>query len=134
MSTQMINAAIRSRAPPTMAPTREMLSAIVCKRCIPPSTLPTAQKGTSAYGVGALSPSALPLLSFHSLAHSAPQRLAHPARTAPSTSFLCVSASSGFTATIVDLASLPIVHGCWPILQLIASAVVVLIVAHILSS
>src|SRR3954451_14362725 len=86
------------------------------------------------HGVGALSPSALPTVSFHSLAHSAPQRFAQPASTAPSTSFLCVSASSGFTATIVDLASLPIVHGCLPVLQLSASAVVVLIVAHILSS
>ena len=85
-------------------------------------------------GVGAVNPSALPTVSFHSLAHSAPQRLAQPASTAPSTSFLCVSASSGFTATMVDLASLPMVQGCWPVLQLSASDVVFLMVAHILSS
>src|SRR5436190_17636597 len=88
----------------------------------------------NAYGVGAFSPSALPTVSFHSLAHSLPQRLAQPASTAPSTSFLCVSASSGFTATMVDLASLPMVQGCLPLLQFSASLVVVLIVAHILSS
>src|SRR6185312_6934202 len=86
------------------------------------------------HGVGAFSPSALPTVSFHSLAHSAPQRLAQPASTAPSTSFLCVSASSGFTATMVDLASLPMVQGCLPVLQFSASPVVVLIVAHISSS
>src|SRR3954469_17217016 len=88
----------------------------------------------AAYGVGAFRPSTFPTVPFHSLAHSAPQRFAQPASTAPSTSFLCVSASSGFTATIVDLASLPIVHGCLPVLQLSASPIVVLIVAHILSS
>src|SRR4029077_6103410 len=86
------------------------------------------------YGVGAFRPSTLPTISFHSLARSAPQRLAPPARPAPSTSFLCVSASSGFTATMVDFASLPMVQGCLPVLQLSASAVVVLMVAHILSS
>src|SRR5437588_10258824 len=88
----------------------------------------------AVYGVGALRPSALPTVSFHSLVHSAPQRFAHPASTAPSTNFLCVSASSGFTATMVDFASLPMVQGCFPVLQLSASAVGVLIVAHILSS
>src|SRR4029434_1273793 len=93
-----------------------------------------ARHEASSYGVGALRPSALPTVSFHSRAHSAPQRLAQPASTAPSTSFLCVSASSGLTGTIVDLASLPMVHGCLPVLQFSASAVVVLIVAHILSS
>src|ERR1051325_10948820 len=88
----------------------------------------------AGYGVGALRPSTLPTVSFHSLAHSAPQRFAQPASTAHSTSFLCVSASSGFTATMVDFASLPIVHGCLPVLQLSASPEVVLMVAHILSS
>src|SRR3954466_2269690 len=88
----------------------------------------------AAYGVGAFRPSTLPTVSFHSLAHSAPQRLAQPASTAPSTSFLCVSASSGFPATIVVFVSLPIVQGCLPVLQLSASPDVVLIVAHILSS
>src|SRR5436189_3214283 len=88
----------------------------------------------AAYGVGAFRPSTFPTVSFHSLAHSAPQRLAQPASTAPSTSFLCVSASSGFTGTIVILASLPMVQGCLPVLQLSASAVVVLTVVHILSS
>src|SRR3954453_19348976 len=39
-----------------------------------------------AYGVGAFRPSTLPTVSFHSLAHSTPQRLAQPASTAPSTS------------------------------------------------
>src|SRR6185436_9408657 len=73
-------------------------------------------------------------VSFHSFAHSAPQRLAQPASTAPSTSFLCASASSGCTATMVVFASLPIVQGCLPVLQLSASPVVVLMVAHILSS
>src|SRR2546421_11716435 len=95
---------------------------------------PLAPPRSAYYGVGAFSPSTLPTVSFHSLAHSAPQRLAQPASTAPSTSFLCVSASSGFTVTMVDLASLPIVQGCLPVLQLSASPVVVLIVAHILSS
>src|SRR6187401_998239 len=85
-------------------------------------------------GVGAFSPSTLPTVSFHSLVHSAPQRLAQPASTAPSSSFLCVSASSGLTATMVDFASLPMLQGCLPVLQLSASPVVVLIVAHILSS
>src|SRR5262245_3648566 len=87
-----------------------------------------------AQGVGALRSSALPTVSFHSLAHSAPQRLAQPASTAPSTSFLWVSISSGLTGTMVVLASLPMVQGCWPRLQFSASDVVVLMVAHILSS
>src|SRR5262245_51019493 len=86
------------------------------------------------HGVAAVRPSAAPTVAFHSLAHSAPQRLAQLASTAPSSSFLCVSASSGFTATSVVVASLPMVHGCLPVLQLSASPVVVLIVAHILSS
>src|SRR5438067_55435 len=86
------------------------------------------------YGVGAFKPSALPTVSFHSLAHSAPQRLAQPASTAPSTSFLWVSASCGFTATMTECASLPMLQGCLPVLQLSASAVVFLIVSHILSS
>src|SRR5262249_7571873 len=86
------------------------------------------------YEVGALSVSTLPTVSFHSLAHSPPQRLAQPARPTPATSCLWVGASSGLTGPIVDLASLPMVQGCWPVLQLSASAVIVLIVAHILSS
>src|SRR6266705_327032 len=90
---------------------------------------------TSAYyDVGALRPSALPTVSFHSFTHSAPQRFAQPASTAPSTSFLCVSASSGLTGTMIDFASLPMLQGCLLVLQFSASAVVVLIVAHILSS
>src|SRR5215218_3617617 len=98
---------------------------------MPAAILPHA---AAAQGVGAFSPNTLPTVSFHSLAHSAPQRLAQPASTAPSTSFLCVSASSGFTATMVDFASLPMVQGCLPVLQLSASPDVVLMVAHILSS
>src|SRR3954465_4567874 len=86
------------------------------------------------YGVGAFSPSDFPTVSFHSLAHSAPQRFAQPARTAPSTSFLCVSASAAFTGTMIEFGSLPIVQGCLLVLQLSASAVVVLTVCHILSS
>src|SRR5688572_10844905 len=84
--------------------------------------------------VGAFKPSVLPTVSFHSLAHSAPQRFAQPASTAPSTSFLCASASAGFTGTMVILASLPIVQGCLPVLQLSASAVAFLSVSHILFS
>src|SRR5437763_13553393 len=97
-------------------------------------TYPPRRRSFGRYGVGAFRFSALPTVSFHSLAHSAPQRLAQPASTAPSTSFLCVSASSGLTATIVDFASLPIVQGCLPVLQLSASAGVFLTVSHILSS
>src|SRR5438128_4107586 len=84
--------------------------------------------------VGAVSPSALPTVSFHSLAHSAPQRLAQPASTAPSTSFLCASASAGLTLTSWILASLPSVHGCLPVLQLSASPVAFFSVSHILFS
>ena len=69
----------------------------------------TGRECPSPSGVGAFRPSALPTVSFHSLAHSAPQRLAQPASTAPSTSFLWVSVSSGFTATMVDLGELA--HG-----------------------
>src|SRR5215213_2911715 len=98
---------------------------------MPAAILPHA---AAAQGVGAFSPSTLPTVSFHSLAHSAPQRLAQPASTAPSTSFLCVSASSGFTATMVDFASLPMVQGCLPVLQLSASPDVALMVAHRLSA
>src|SRR5436190_20795440 len=83
---------------------------------------------------GAFRPSALPTVLFHSAAHSAPQRLAQPASTAPSTSFLCCSASAGFTGTIVILASLPIVHGCLPVLQLSASPAAFFSVSHILFS
>src|SRR5262245_17023987 len=93
-----------------------------------------ALRERQAHGADAVNPRVLPTVAFHSLAHSAPQRFAQPASTAPSTSFLCVSASSGFTATSTDFASLPMVQGCLPVLQLSASLVVVLIVAHILSS
>ena len=48
----------------------------------------------------------MPTVSFHSLAHSAPQRLAQPASTAPSTSFLWVSISSGFTGRNIELEQL----------------------------
>ena len=84
--------------------------------------------------VGALRPSALPTVLFHSATHSAPQRFAQPASTAPSTSFLWASASAGFTGTMVMLASLPMVQGCLPVLQLSASAVAFLRVSHILFS
>src|SRR5438094_594517 len=84
--------------------------------------------------VGALRPSVLPTVLFHSAAHSPPQRFAQPASTAPSTSFLCVSASAGFTGTMVMWASLPMVQGCLPVLQLSASAVAFLSVVHILFS
>src|SRR5262245_49368934 len=143
MSTQMTSDAINSIEPPTIAPKREITSAMDCKRPIRPfnarlvaASLPAKawRAAQKRYCVGAFSPRALPTVAFHSLAHSAPQRLAQLASTTPSTSFLCVSASSGFTATMVDLASLPIVQGCVPVLQLAASLVVVLIVAHILSS
>src|SRR5207249_4601873 len=90
--------------------------------------------GACSYGVGAFRPSVLPTVLFHSAAHSAPQRFAQPASTAPSTSFLCVSASAGFTGTMVMWASLPMVQGCLPVLQLSASAVAFLSVPHILSS
>jgi hypothetical protein len=83
---------------------------------------------------GALRPSVLPTVLFHSAAHSAPQRLAQPASTAPSTSFLCISASAGLTGTMVRLASLPMVQGCFPVLQLSASAVAFPTVVHILFS
>src|SRR5215510_5008230 len=82
----------------------------------------------------AVSPSTLPTVSFHSLAHSAPQRLAQPASTAPSTSFLWASTSPGLTGTSWILASLPRVQGCLPVLQLSASAVAFLSVSHILFS
>src|SRR2546426_278779 len=84
--------------------------------------------------VGALRPSVLPTVLFHSAAHSPPQRFAQPASTAPSTSFLCVSASAGFTGTMVMWASLPMVQGCLPVLQLSASAVAFLSEPHILFS
>src|SRR5712692_5067980 len=88
---------------------------------------PQAEAGQAARErdqfVGALRPRVLPTVLFHSAAHSAPQRFAQPASTALSTSFLCVSASAGFTGTMVILASLPIVQGCLPVLQLSASAV-----------
>src|SRR5262245_41907622 len=83
---------------------------------------------------GATSPSTLPTVSFHSLAHSAPQRLAQPASTALSTSFLWASTSLGLTGTSWILASLPRVQGCLPVLQLSASAVACLSVSHILLS
>src|SRR5215813_1636138 len=83
---------------------------------------------------GAVSPSTLPTVSFHSLAHSAPQRLAQPASTALSTSFLCASRSPGLTGTSWILASLPSVQGCLPVLQLSASAVAFFSVSHILFS
>src|SRR5690606_14503296 len=96
-------------------------------------TIP-AKPAALAYGIGAVSPRALPTVSFHSLAHSAPQRLAQPASTAPSTSFLWVSASSGETCASLMLASLPNVQGCLFVLQLSASSVDFLRVSHILSS
>src|ERR1041384_192249 len=132
-------AASRTSAPPNHKPQRakrrtpvnagSMRQPLACTAAVPPPQLQD-----QLYGVGALRFSALPTVSFHSFAHSAPHRFAQPESTAPSTSFLCVSASSGFTATIVVLASLPMVQGCLPVLQLSASPVVVLIVAHILSS
>src|SRR5262245_9657821 len=84
--------------------------------------------------VAAASPSALPTVSFHSLAHSAPQRLAQLPSTAPSTSFLCASASAGLTLKRWMLASLPSLHGCLSVLQLSVSAMAFLRVSHILFS
>src|SRR5690606_1669969 len=85
-------------------------------------------------GIGAVNPSALPTVSFHSLAHSAPQRLAQPASTALSTSFLCVAASSGETSISFTFASLPNLQGCLFVLQFAASAVEAFTVSHILFS
>ncbi len=73
-------------------------------------------------------------MSFHSFTHSAPQRFAQLARTAPSTSFLCIAASAGFTGTMVILAGLPIVQGSRLVLQVSAWAMACFTVAHILSS
>src|SRR5262245_53297122 len=116
------------RLPPSIGRSGERTRGIRVRMCEQGS----GQAGD--HGVGAVSPSAVPAFAFHSLAHSAPQRLAQLARTALSSSFLCVSASSGLTATRVVIASLPMVHGCLPVLQLSASPVVVLTVVHILSS
>src|SRR5687768_8528816 len=109
----MSSAAASTSAPPNHSPKRDRL----CKR---------------NEFVGALRPSVLPTVLFHSAAHSPPQRFAQPASTALSTSFLCVSASAGFTGTMVMLASLPMVQGCLPVLQLSASAAAFLSVSHIL--
>src|ERR1044072_2544893 len=79
-------------------------------------------------------PSALPTVSFHSFAVSAPARLSQPFTTVSCTSFLkrCWSASA--TGTMIMLASFPFLHGCLPTLQFAASASRSFIVCQHLSS
>src|SRR5215469_12690179 len=105
MSMQITMEAMSNNAPPTIAPTRDIPSAIVCSGSIG-SPLPIGRSGERTrdqirvqmceqvsgeagdHGVGAVSPSAVPTVAFHSFAHSGPQRLAQLARTALSSSFL----------------------------------------------